>query len=60
MRNRANQDLHEYAKKNNVCMWEIADKYGITNSTLCVKMRKEFSQEQKEVFMRIVDEINAE
>ena len=57
MRNRANQDLHEYAQKKSVCLWEVAEKFGVTNSYFSVLMRKEFSAEDKTKFMKFVDEI---
>ena len=57
MRNRANQDLREYAEKKKVFLWEIADKFGFTNNYFSVLMRKEFSQENKNKFLRFVDEI---
>ena len=43
----ANNDIREALKNNNVAQWELAEKAGYTPSYLSVKMRHEFSGEEK-------------
>ena len=52
-----NQDLRAYAKAGGVFLWQVADAFGIHINTLQMQLRREFTQEQKDQFMRKVDEL---
>lgn len=59
-RNRCNEDIKRRAKESGVCLWEIAEKMGISNCWFTVKLRKEFSEEEKQRVFGIIDEISKE
>lgn len=51
----ANQDIRELLKRNRIYLWEVAQLYGCTESTLSKKLRVELSNEEK---AKIIDIIN--
>ena len=53
----ANQDIRELLKHNRIYLWEVAQLYGCTESTLSKKLRIELSQEEKEKIIAIIDEL---
>ena len=55
-----NVSIRTKAFQNGVCLWELAQKMGITDSSLSRKMRKEFSPEETEKALQLIDEIVAE
>lgn len=56
----ANQNLKFYAQGKGVRLWQIADKFGVSESYFSRKLRKEFTEEEAEKFKRFVDEIAEE
>ena len=54
-----NQDLRDYAKGKGVAQWQIANYYGIHVMTLVGRLRKPFTEEERNSFMRTVDELGA-
>ncbi len=52
-----NIELRLYAASKGVRLWQVADKFGIADSALSRKLRKEFSQEDASRFKVYVDEI---
>lgn len=54
---RANQDLREEAKKSNVFLWQIAEKYGINDINFTKKMRRELPQSEKTKILNIISEL---
>ena len=54
---RANEELRNYAKNNGVKLWQIADKFGISDGNFSRKLRKELSTEDYNKFIKFVDEI---
>lgn len=52
-----NDDLRIYAAGKGVRLWQVADKFGITDSYFSRKMRKEFTKQDAERFRKYVDEI---
>lgn len=61
MRNKErNEVLRSAASSAGICLWELADKMGITDSTLSKKLRKQFTAEETEKALRLIDEIVAE
>lgn len=55
-----NIEIKNYAKSKKVYMWEIADKIGISENSLCRKLRYELSGEEKELIVSVIDEIAKE
>ena len=55
-----NLDLRLYAKGHGVPLWRIAQELGFSEQTLILRLRKQYSKEDAEEFMRIVDKIAAE
>lgn len=53
----ANDVLRIYAAGKGVRLWQVADKFGITDSYFSKKMRKELSKQDAERFRKYVDEI---
>ena len=55
-----NMDLRFYARGKGVPLWRVAEAYGIHENTLLQRLRKQYSKEDAEEFMRIVDKIYRE
>lgn len=56
---KTNQDVRYYAKVHKVLLWECAEKLGMADTTFSKKMRKEFSEKEKQKIISIIDEIVA-
>lgn len=54
-----NTDIRAEAKKNCVFIYEIADKLGISEPTMTRMLRRELTQERKNVIIRAISEIAA-
>lgn len=54
-----NTELKAYAKKNRVFIWEVAEKFGLSDGTFSRKLRKELTNKEQELFKKYVDEIKA-
>ncbi len=52
-----NTELKFYAASKGVRLWQVAEKFGITDATFSRKLRKEFSKEDAERFKKYVDDI---
>lgn len=55
-----NMILRAKAEENGVCLWEIAEAIGITDSTFSRRLRHELSAAERERLLKIVDEIAAQ
>ena len=55
-----NKDIRAYASNRKVKMWQIAEKMGIADSTLCRHLRTEFPDDKKVMIRSIIDGIKAE
>lgn len=53
-----NKDIREYAKKNNVRLWQIANALHINDGNLSRKLRIELTEEKKAEIYRIIDELS--
>lgn len=54
-----NQEIRMAAAHSGVKLWQVAEKLGITDSTLSRKLRKEFAPETKERVLSIIQELAA-
>lgn len=52
-----NVEIRNYAKKNDVKLWEIADVYGVSDITFSKKLRYELPEKDKENIMQIIDDL---
>jgi hypothetical protein len=52
-----NRELKLYAMSKGVRLWQVADKFGVTDVTFSKKLRHELSKEDAEQFKVYVDEI---
>ena len=55
-----NQDIKMKAKRNNVKLWEVADKLGIADTTMSRWLRKELPTDKKQAMLDIINQIAAE
>lgn len=55
-----NQAIRAKAATCGICLWQIAEKLGITDSTFSRKLRRELPQEEQERILSIIDEISKE
>lgn len=56
----SNTEIKERAKQSGVCLWEIAEKCGIPDSSLSRKLRRELPAAEKARIFSLIDEIAAE
>lgn len=52
-----NVEIRNYAKKNDVKLWEIADVYGVSDITFSKKLRYELPEKDKENIMQIINDL---
>ena len=57
---RANADIREKAKEAGVCLWEVAEAYGINDGNFSRKLRRELPQEEKEKILDVIDRLARE
>lgn len=54
---KANQDIREKIKQNNIKYWQVALKYGVNDVTFTKKLRVELSSKEKEKINYIINEL---
>ena len=52
-----NEKIRRHAKERGVFLWELAARVGFTDSTFSRKLRMEFSEEDTEKMLNLIDEI---
>ena len=55
-----NKDIKEYAVKNNVRLWQVAQALNINDGNFSRKLRVELSQEEKQRIKDIIDKLASE
>ena len=55
-----NNELKLYAASKGVRLWQVADKFGVTDAMFSRRLRKEFNNGDAELFRKFVDEIASE
>ena len=53
-----NMNLRLYARGHGVPLWRIAQEYGFSEQTMIMRLRKQYSKEDADEFMRIVDKLS--
>ena len=56
----ANEKLRETAQKKGVNLWQLADRFGVADTTFARWMRHEFEPERKQKALQFIEEIAAE
>ena len=56
---KANMDLREYARQNNVKLWQIAEQIKISEWTLVRRLRKELPEAEKEKIYGIIEKLKS-
>lgn len=56
----ANNEIKARAKQKGVCLWEVADKLGLVDSSFSRKLRRELPPDEKRRINNLIDEIAAE
>ena len=54
---KANADIRAKAIESEVFLWQIAEKLGISVSTMTRKLRKELDAEQKAKIFKVIEEL---
>ena len=52
-----NKEIRDYARINNVKLWQIADKLNLYDSNFSRLLRHELSEEKKQQIYNIIDEL---
>lgn len=55
-----NKEIRQYAAKNKVRLWQIAERLGINDGNFSRKLRKELPQEEQEKIRAIIDDLTKE
>lgn len=55
-----NLKIRDYAKKKNVCLWEIANELGIYDTNFSRKLRVELPKEEAQNIIKIIDKLAKE
>ena len=55
-----NIQIRSAAKKSGVRLWEVAERWGVSEFTLCRRLRRELSAEDKSAILEIIKEIASE
>lgn len=55
-----NKEIRAAAKKAGICLWEIAEAYGINDGNFSRKLRKELPQEEKDKILAMIDKLAKE
>lgn len=57
---RRNQDIREGIRKSGIFMWQVAERYGLSDTNFSKLLRKELSEETKTRINRIIEELKCE
>ena len=55
-----NKEIRNAARIAGVCLWQVADAYGVTDSHFSRKLRKELPDAEKAKILRIIERIAQE
>ena len=56
----ANEDIRYAAKRKRVKLWEVAERMGMRDNYLSVKLRHELASQEKEKIFSIIDQLAEE
>ena len=55
----ANTDVKQLAKENGVYLWQVAEKYGVTDVNFSRKLRHELPEKEKVRIRQIINDLKA-
>lgn len=55
-----NKDIRSYAKEHGVFLWQVAQVMGISDPTMTRRLRTPLPEQDKQEFIRIIDELAAQ
>jgi len=53
----ANEAIREKVKATGVRYWEVAERIGVSDVTLCRQMRRELPEARQQLILRAIDEL---
>lgn len=53
----ANEIIRVTAKRNGVNLWEIGDRLGVSEATITRKLRRELNEEDRSLFLGVIEEV---
>ena len=56
----ANEGIRAEAKKNGLCLWELADHLHVSEATITRKLRRELGDAERDQFLSAISEIAKE
>lgn len=57
MANVANKELRDAAKEAGICLWQVAEKLGVSDGNFSRKLRRELPAEDREKVLSIIREL---
>lgn len=60
MPNVANKEIRDAAKEVGVCLWQVAEKLGVSDGNFSRKLRRELPAEDREKVLSIIRELSQE
>lgn len=60
MSNTTNADIRRAAKNAGVCLWQIAERFGVNDGNFSRKLRRELPPEEREKILGIIKDLAAE
>lgn len=60
MANVANKEIRDAAKEAGVCLWQVAEKLGVSDGNFSRKLRRELPAEDREKVLSIIRELSQE
>lgn len=60
MANVANKEIRDAAKEAGICLWQVAEKLGVSDGNFSRKLRRELPAEDREKVLNIIRELSQE
>lgn len=60
MANVANKEIRDAAKEAGICLWQVAEKLGVSDGNFSRKLRRELPVEDREKVLNIIRELSQE
>ncbi len=60
MSNSANAQIRKAAKVAGICLWQVAEQYGITDGNFSRKLRRELPTQEQEKILEIINNLAME
>lgn len=60
MANVANKEIRDAAKEAGICLWQVAEKLGVSDGNFSRKLRRELPPAEREKVLNIIRELSQE